>query len=211
MDGRGASWWRAGRCRRNQRVRQPGRAGRTLRSPMSTGVPTPLPYKIACLCDLRDKDGRVLLLRRLKEPNKGLCSPIGGKLDMHTGESPAQCAQREIREEAGIEVPIERIHLQGLISETAYEGRVHWLIFYYRVLGPVWVEPREMREGSLEWHEAGAIDALPLPDSDRKIIWPLVRSSEKKAPKPGFFAVHIDCSAEASGGEMTWVVEQNDP
>lgn len=59
------------------------------------GAPEPgpdLPYKIACLCDLRDKDDNVLLLHRIKAPNKGLCSPIGGKLEMQLGESPAQCA-----------------------------------------------------------------------------------------------------------------------
>ena len=88
-----------------------------------------LPYKIACLCDLRDASGRVLLLHRIKAPNKDLCSPIGGKLEMVTGESPAQCAQREIFEEAGIRVPIERIRLGGIIAETAFEGRGHWLLF----------------------------------------------------------------------------------
>ncbi len=172
----------------------------------SSAAPT-LPYKIACLCDLRDKDGRVLLLRRLKAPNFGLCSPIGGKLDMATGESPAQCAQREIHEEAGIEVPIERIHLAGLISEAAYEGRGHWLIFYYRVIGPVWVEPRTMREGELAWFKPEEIDALPLPETDRRIIWPLIRSHEVKLDSsggPSFFAVHIDCT----GSDMKWTVEQ---
>ena len=105
--------------------------------PTPPGSEEPLPYKLACLCDLRDKDGRILLLRRKKAPNLGLCSPIGGKLDMDTGESPAQCAQREIREEAGVDVPIDRIHLAGMISEASFEGTGHWLLFYYRVLGPV--------------------------------------------------------------------------
>ncbi|HRJ49981.1 MAG TPA: NUDIX hydrolase, partial [Phycisphaerales bacterium] len=70
-----------------------------------------MPYRLACLCDLRDERGRILLLRRAKAPNQGLCSPIGGKLDVSTGESPAQCARREIMEEAGIDVPIERLRL----------------------------------------------------------------------------------------------------
>jgi 8-oxo-dGTP diphosphatase len=171
----------------------------------------PLPYKIACLCDLRDEHGRILLLRRTREPNRGLCSPIGGKLDMARGESPAQSARREILEEAGIDVPVERLHLVGIISETAYEGRVHWLLFYYRVLGPVRVETGPIREGTLEWHEPGDLDALPLPESDRAIIWPLVRRAEARAGadgRPGFFAVHIDCSGEARGSPMTWRVEQ---
>ncbi len=169
----------------------------------------PLPYKIACLCDLRDKDGRVLLLRRGKAPNKGLCSPIGGKLEMETGESPAQCAQREIREEASIEVPIERLHLLGLISEAAFEDESHWLLFYYRVMGAVEVKEGPMNEGSLEWFRPEEIEGLPLPDTDRQIIWPLVRKHETSGGDGGlgFFALHIDCAGES----ITWNVEQETP
>lgn len=181
-------------------------------------IPSALPYRLACLCDLRDDQGRVLLLRRAKEPNKGLCSPIGGKLDMHTGESPAQCAQREILEEAGIHVPIDRLHLSGLISEAAYEGKGHWLLFYYRVLGPVKVDWTEIREGTLEWFHPREIDALPLPDTDRQIIWPLIRRAEARynpgspSSRPGFFALHIDCSKLDAQGKplMTWSVEQEE-
>lgn len=170
-------------------------------------MPEPLPYRLACLCDLRDDRGRVLLLRRVKEPNRGLCSPIGGKLDMASGESPAECARREILEEAGIEVPIERLHLMGLISEAAYEGQGHWLLFLYRVLGPVSVPAQDIREGRLEWIEPAAIDGLPLPETDRRIIWPLIRTHEAPGPggRPGFFAVHIDCR----DGELRWNLEQS--
>jgi 8-oxo-dGTP diphosphatase len=170
----------------------------------------PLPYKLACLCDLRDTRGRILLLRRLKAPNQGLCSPIGGKLDMTTGESPAQCAQREIREEAGLDIPIDRLHLMGLISECAFEGggaRGHWLLFLYRVLGPVEVEPHDMKEGRLEWFRPDEVESLPLPETDRRIIWPLIRRHDSANPwaRPGFFTVHIDCSR----GELAWSVEQS--
>jgi len=165
-----------------------------------------LPYKLACLCDLRDEKGRVLLLRRKKAPNQGLCSPIGGKLDMAEGESPGLCAQREILEEAGIEIPLERLHLGGLISERAFEGRGHWLLFYYRVLGPCQVEPGEMREGWLEWHDPSEVESLDLPETDRRVIWPMIRRHEQADPwaRPGFFAIHIDCS----GPEMRWDVHQ---
>lgn len=165
-----------------------------------------LPYRLACLCDLRDSQGRILLLRRAKAPNMGLCSPIGGKLDVELGESPAQCAAREIHEEAGIEVPINRLHLIGLISEQAYEGRGHWLLFIYSVLGPVEVPAHDMREGRLDWFRPDEIESLPLPDTDRKIIWPLMRRHHPTTPggKPGFFAAHIDCL----DGGLTWTVEQ---
>ena len=168
-----------------------------------------LPYKIACLCDLRDRDGRVLLLHRIKAPNKGLCSPIGGKLEMHIGESPAQCAQREIKEEAGIDVDISDLHLIGLIAETAFEGKTHWLIFYYRVTVPVEVVDGHMNEGELVWHHPDEIEALPLPNTDREIIWPMVNRHERSGPggTPGFFNIHIDCR----GDTLTWTVEQETP
>jgi len=169
-----------------------------------------LPYKIACLCDLRDAQGRILLLRRIRTPNLGMCSPIGGKLDVAHGESPAQCAQREILEEAGLEVPIDRLHLMGLVSEASFEGAGHWLMFVYRVLGPVEVEPRDMREGRLDWFDLAELENLPLPETDRKIIWPLVRRAESSTGAcglPGFFAVHIDCT----GQELRWHVEAETP
>lgn len=168
-----------------------------------------MPYRIACLCDLRDAAGRVLMLRRLKAPNQGMASPIGGKLDVGQGESPARCAQREIQEEAGIDVPIDRLHLIGLVSEQAFEGKGHWLMFVYRVLGAVEVEPRDMREGRLDWFAPEQLDALPLPETDRKIIWPLMKRAEPRSAggAPGFFAVHIDCRTS----ELKWSVEQETP
>ena len=172
-----------------------------------------LPYRIACLCDLRDEKGRLLLLRRLKAPNHGLCSPIGGKLDVLSGESPAQCAQREILEEAGVHVPIERLHLMGLIAERAFEGRGHWLLFYFRVVGAVPVQPRDMNEGRLDWFTPEQMAGLPIPETDRQIIWPLVRrhevtpEAERAGRRHGFFSVFIDCT----GPEMAWRVEQSMP
>ena len=175
--------------------------------------PTELPYKLACLCDLRDRDGRLLMIERRKSPNKGLCSPIGGKLDTSLGESPHQCAQREIQEEAGIDVPIERLHLMGLVSERAFEGKGHWLMFYYRVLGPGEVEETDIPEGRLRWFEPGQLASLPLPETDQKVIWPLVdghehpdlgRAEPHRPSLPGLFCVHIDCRDD----RRDWMVEQ---
>jgi 8-oxo-dGTP diphosphatase len=165
-----------------------------------------LPYRIACLCDLRDAQGRILLLHRKKEPNLNLVSPIGGKLDVALGESPAQCAQREILEEAGLHVDIDDLQLVGIVSEQAFEGKGHWLMFVYRVLPPVVVEPRDMREGRLDWFEPSQLDTLPVPETDRKVIWPLlIRAYQPLAhnQRPGFFTVHIDCR-----NGMRWSVEQ---
>lgn len=150
-----------------------------------------LPYKIAALCYLFDEQGRVLLLHRVKPPNRDLYSPIGGKLEQSIGESPTACAQREIKEEAGLDIPIEDLHLTGIVSETAYLGETHWLMFLYEVTKPVTIAPDAMTfdEGTLEWHDPAKIADLPIPLTDRGVIWPLFWKN-----RGGFFAVHIDCS-----------------
>ncbi len=174
---------------------------------MTHSAPAPTyPYKIAVLCDLRNSKGEMLLLHRLKDPNKGLYSPIGGKLDTATGESPTQCARREVHEEARVDIPIERFRLIGMISERGYECRTNWLIFYYRVEGPVDFEPFDMNEGRLEWHRPEDVERLALPETDRKVMRPLLKQHDADG-NPGFFAVHINC--DNPNGEMTWAVEQS--
>ncbi len=158
-----------------------------------------LPYKIAVLCYLFDRDGRVLLLHRRKPPNLELYSPIGGKLEQSVGESPASCAVREILEETGLEIGLTRLHLTGIVSESGYEGQAHWLMFLYEVLGPVDVAQTTFDEGVLEWHDPRSIDNLPLPQTDREVIWPLFWQYRGK-----FFSVHIDCGRDA----LAWRLEQ---
>lgn len=169
---------------------------------MSSAAPKSYAYKIASLCELRDAEGRYLLLRRAKQPNQGLCSPIGGKLDTALGESPLRCAQREIEEEAGLAIPEERLSLVGIISEHGYDGTTNWLMFWYRVRGPVDLREHTMREGDLIWRHWHEFDALALPETDKRVLWPLVRAHDK----PGaFFSVHIECE----GKELAWRVQES--
>lgn len=161
----------------------------------------PLPYKIAVLCYLFDEHGRVLLLHRIKPPNRDLYSPIGGKLEQAIGESPTACAQREINEEAGLDVDAADLHLCGIVSETAYLGQTHWLMFLYELTKPVSIKPEAMHfdEGRLEWHEPDQIDKLPIPETDRGVIWPLFWKHRRD-----FFAAHIDCTTDP----LQWRMEQ---
>lgn len=160
---------------------------------------TALPYRIAVLCYLFDEKGRILLLHRHKEPNIDLYSPVGGKLDQAGGESPTACAIREIREETGIVTTADQLHLTGIISEAGYDDVCHWLMFLYELVHPVAVEPRQFREGRLDWHEASDLAHLPIPETDRLVIWPLYWRYRRK-----FFMAHIDCH----GGQVTWRIEQ---
>lgn len=162
-----------------------------------------LPYRIAVLCYLRDQQGRQLMLHRAKAPNSGLYSPIGGKLEPATGESPHQCAVREIFEETGLQLTPSDVRLAGTVAETAYEGAGHWLLFLFdvtRAVGHDEIAEMQFDEGTLEWIELDRIGELPLPETDRNIIWPLVRQHQG-----GFFSCHIDCRRDP----MTWTIDES--
>jgi 8-oxo-dGTP diphosphatase len=60
------------------------------------------------------RSGKVLMIRRANDPGHGLWSMPGGYVDR--GEVVEEAATREVREETGLEVEIER--LIGLFSEA---------------------------------------------------------------------------------------------
>lgn len=162
-----------------------------------------LPYKIAVLCYLYDDAGHVLMLHRRKQPNAGMYSPIGGKLETTLGEGPHECAVREIHEEAGLLLPVNMVRLTGIVSERAYEGQTHWLIFLFEVLRPVKqseITLMDFDEGKLEWVDVERLHELEIPYTDRTFMWPLVKSH-----RGGFFSVHIDCTVEP----MKWTVTES--
>ncbi len=175
----------------------------TLVPPDSLHTANSLPYRIAVLCYLYDTDGRILLLHRLKAPNAGMYSPVGGKLDFATGEGPHDCARREIEEETGIRINHADLHMAGIVSETAYEGKTHWLLFLFEVTRPIAhdeIAQMSFEEGTLEWVRPDDVTLLDIPETDRKIMWPLVQEHRR-----GFFMVHIDCRCRP----IKWVVQES--
>src|SRR5690349_13070021 len=107
-----------------------------------------LPYQISTLLYCFSRDDEVLLLERTREPNRGLWSPPGGKLELTKGESPYASAAREAFEELGLRFEISAFHLTGIISEHGYAGASHWLMFLFELktrleqLPPVHAEGR---------------------------------------------------------------------
>lgn len=150
---------------------------------------TPLAYKIAVLVFLENAAGEHLLMLRAKPPNLGVWSPIGGKLETATGESPFECAVRETREETGFAIGTGDLHLFGLIAEKAYEGQTHWLLFLFRCKPPIPALPPPIGEGRFGFFARDAIDALPLPETDRTALWPLYDRYRDR-----FVALRADCA-----------------
>jgi len=160
-----------------------------------------LPYKIATLLYCFDEQDRVLLLERGQEPNRGLWSPCGGKLDTATGESPYAAACREAAEELGINIQPADLHLAGLVSEHGYLGQAHWLMFLFEVKTRLTTLPAAHREGRFAFFAREEITKLPLPKTDLDQLWPLFWKH-----RGGFFAAHCRCAAD---GTYQWFLEES--
>lgn len=157
-------------------------------------------YKISVLVFLKDEQGRFLLIQRSKEPNRGLWSPIGGKLEMAVGESPFECAVRETREETGLEIACEDLHLFCMAAEKAYEGTGHWLMFLFDCAKAAPLPPEAIEEGTFAFFRREEIDRLDVPSTDREGLWPIY-----DAHREGFVALRADCHP---GGPLDIAFEQ---
>lgn len=160
-----------------------------------------LPYQIATLLYCFNDRDEVLLMERAQEPNRGLWSPCGGKLDQKTGESPYRCACREAREELGLELRVNDLHLTGIVSEHGYQGQSHWLMFLFEIKPRLNRLPPTHREGRFAFFPKETLAQLKLPRTDVEQIWPWFWEH-----RGGFFAAHCHCTPE---GRNEWSLEES--
>ena len=116
----------------------------------------------AVLSILKSGD-KYLLLKRGKEPNFGLYSPVGGKIDAH--ESPKYAVIRETMEEAGIQITNPKFC--GTIVETS-PTKYNWICFVY-FSDVEYSKPIECKEGTLEWIDEANLPFIPTPRTDQLI------------------------------------------
>ena len=76
--------------------------------------------KLATLCYIMDEDKTLMLYRNKKENDyhEGKWNGLGGKLE--AGETPEECAIREVYEESGLKVFGPQ--LKGLITFPMFDG-----------------------------------------------------------------------------------------
>jgi 8-oxo-dGTP diphosphatase len=119
--------------------------------------------KLATLCYVRDgvgPQGRTLMLHRIKKRNDmhaGKWNGLGGKLE--PGETPEECAIREVWEESGLRLiaPI----LRGIITFPQFSGGDDWYTYIfvaYDFTGAL----IDSAEGELAWVENGKLFDLKL-------------------------------------------------
>jgi mutator protein MutT len=120
---------------------------------MSPGDPERKPASVPCAgAVIRDPAGRLLLVRRGHAPSADLWSVPGGRIE--PGESPAEAAVREVREETGLEVAVDR--LLATVQIGAYV--VH--DFAAHVVGGTLAAGDDAAE--VRWCDVDELSLLPL-------------------------------------------------
>jgi 8-oxo-dGTP diphosphatase len=133
----------------------------------------PFPRTLATLV-YAIRDDEVLLHRRVKSPNLGLWVAPGGKLE--DGESPAECAMREMREETGL--TIEEPALRGIMTEVSPRADYQWLTFIFaatRFGGELAPAPGI---GEFRWVRIADVFQLDIPPTDRIFFARVVRLAD---------------------------------
>ena len=122
---------------------------------------------LATLCYVRHK-GKTLMLHRVKKENdyhEGKWNGLGGKFE--PGETPEECAIREVEEESGLK--IEDPRLCGFIVFPEFDGENDWNVFIFTAdefSGKLIDSP----EGKLEWISDKKLFDLNLWEGDKIFI-----------------------------------------
>lgn len=111
---------------------------------------------------------RTLMLHRTKKKNdvhEGKWNGLGGKFE--TGETPEECAIREIEEESGLLMKNPRLH--GFITFPMFDGKKDWYVFLFTA-SKFEGELIDSHEGKLEWIPNEELLKLNLWEGDRIFI-----------------------------------------
>lgn len=123
--------------------------------------------KLATLCYVQ-KDNKTLMLYRNKKENdyhEGKWNGLGGKFEI--GESPEDCAIREIKEEAGLTV--KNLYMKGFITFPLFDGKDDWHVFLF-VIDKFEGELINSPEGELEWIDNDKLSEINLWEGDKIFI-----------------------------------------
>jgi 8-oxo-dGTP diphosphatase len=146
--------------------------------------------KLATLCYVQ-KDNKTLMLFRNKKANdyhQGKWNGLGGKFEQ--GESPEDCAIREIKEESGLIV--KNLTMKGFITFPMFDEKEDWHVFLF-VVDEFEGELIESPEGKLEWVPNDKLLELNLWEGDKIFIPWLFQNrffSAKFIYKKGKFIKH---------------------
>lgn len=123
--------------------------------------------KLATLCYVMHNEKTLMIYRNKKQNDyhEGKWNGLGGKFE--AGESPEECAVREVLEESGLKVnnPV----MKGFITFPMFDGKDDWYVFLF-VFNGFEGELIDSPEGRLEWIANDKLDKLELWEGDKIFI-----------------------------------------
>ena len=131
---------------------------------------------ITTLCYL-ERDDKYLMLHRISKKNdinKDKWIGVGGHLE--DDESPEECIKREIFEETGYDIPLNKLEFRALVTFVSQKGDYE-LMSLFTAKAPEG-EPKECDEGKLEWVSKDKIYDLNLWEGDKIFLKKLAESRE---------------------------------
>ena len=121
-----------------------------------------------------ERDGCYLMLHRVKkenDENRDKWVGIGGKFE--PGESPEDCARREVREETGL--TMRSWHYRGIVTFVSDQWGTEYMHLFHSADFSGELIPCD--EGELEWVDKQRLLRLPIWEGD-KIFLRLLDSDE---------------------------------
>ena len=140
------------------------------------------------LCYIENR-GRYLMMHRIRktvDENKDKWIGIGGKFE--PGESPEDCAVREIREETGLCFTPHELRYRGIVTFVSDEWGTEYMHLFTvqadegRLSS---LQPDREEEGVLEWVPVEDVEKLPIWEGDRIFL----RMLKEDAP---FFSLKLE-------------------
>lgn len=123
--------------------------------------------KLYTVCYVKN-DEKTLMIHRIKkqmDTHYGKWIGLGGKFEL--GETPEECAIREVKEESGLDVRDPQ--LKGLLTFPNFDGRDDWYVFVFimrEFTGCLIDSP----EGELKWIADKELLDLNLWEGDRVFL-----------------------------------------
>ena len=133
-----------------------------------------------------ERDGKYLMLHRVKkerDENRDKWVGIGGKFE--PGESPEDCALREVKEETGLTV--KSWAYRGIVTFVSDEWGTEYMHLFH--CADFFGTLRDCDEGVLEWVDKKALLSLPIWEGDRIFL----RLLDEKRP---FFSLKLRYAGE---------------
>lgn len=117
--------------------------------------------------------------KKRRDVHHGKWNGVGGK--MNPGETPEECAEREILEETGLVV--DSMNFKGILTFPNFDGENDWIV-YVMIVSAFHGELISSPEGDLSWIETHQLLELPLWEGDRIFL--------KWLDLPGVFSGKFD-------------------